>query len=172
TGAGARSAGNPHAACDAAGTGDGITVAPTRARRGKPRLQPRSGLRITAPVPDPTAAAAAGITRNAPTSTPTIRARRKPATPGILYDSDGDPASDVIYNLLWLIPTWLRATGRRALRTRWPRWWQLQLPSTSRGYHSRSTTALDTCWTCSNPRRCGRRCRRASTRMDTCGHSG
>jgi hypothetical protein len=52
--AGARSAANPHAACDAAGTGDGITAAATRARRGKPRRRPRSGLRITAPVPDPT----------------------------------------------------------------------------------------------------------------------
>src|SRR5713101_857626 len=55
SGAGARSAANPHAACEAAGTGNGITATPTRARRGKPWTQPRSGLRITAPVPDPTA---------------------------------------------------------------------------------------------------------------------
>src|SRR4030095_8863795 len=34
--AGARSAVNPHAACDAAGTGNGITVTSTRARKGKP----------------------------------------------------------------------------------------------------------------------------------------
>src|SRR3989449_7439550 len=54
SGAGARSAANPHAACEAAGTGNGITATPTRARRGKPWTQPRSGLRITAPVPDPT----------------------------------------------------------------------------------------------------------------------
>ena len=53
--AGARSAANPHAACEAAGTGDGITVTPIRARKGKPSTRPRSRLRITAPVPDPTA---------------------------------------------------------------------------------------------------------------------
>lgn len=53
-GAGARSAVNPHAACDVAGTGNGITVTSTRARRGKPSIQPRSGLRVTASVPDPT----------------------------------------------------------------------------------------------------------------------
>jgi hypothetical protein len=53
-GAGARSAVNPHAACDVAGTGNGMTVTSTRARRGKPSIQPRGGLRITAPVPDPT----------------------------------------------------------------------------------------------------------------------
>ena len=52
--AGARSAGNPHAACDAAGAGDGATETPKRARRGKPRTQPRRFLRATAPVPDPT----------------------------------------------------------------------------------------------------------------------
>jgi len=52
--AGARSAGNPHAACDAAGAGDGATESPNRARRGKPRTQPRILLRATAPVPDPT----------------------------------------------------------------------------------------------------------------------
>ena len=39
--AGARSAGNPHAACDVAGAGDGATVGPTWARRGKPRIRTR-----------------------------------------------------------------------------------------------------------------------------------
>jgi hypothetical protein len=34
--------------------GNGITATPTQARRGKPRTRPRSRLRITAPVPDPT----------------------------------------------------------------------------------------------------------------------
>src|SRR5262249_35429841 len=53
-GAGARSAANPHAACDAAGTGDGGTATSNRAQKGKPWIQPRSRLRITAPVPDPT----------------------------------------------------------------------------------------------------------------------
>src|SRR6516165_7260225 len=38
----------------------GITVAPNRAQRGKPRLQPRSCLRITAPVLDPTGAPRSG----------------------------------------------------------------------------------------------------------------
>jgi hypothetical protein len=52
--AGARSAGNPHAACEAEGTGNGVTDHPTRARRGKPRTQPRAVLRATAPVLDPT----------------------------------------------------------------------------------------------------------------------
>jgi hypothetical protein len=47
-GAGARSAVNPHAACDVAGTGNEITATPTRARRGKPWRRPRSCLRITA----------------------------------------------------------------------------------------------------------------------------
>jgi hypothetical protein len=46
SGAGARSAVNPHAACDAAGTGDEITATPTRARRGKPSIRPRHRLRI------------------------------------------------------------------------------------------------------------------------------
>src|SRR5712692_445255 len=58
--AGARSAVNPHAACDVAGTGNGITATPTWARRGKPRTQTRSGLRVTAPVPDPTGSALYG----------------------------------------------------------------------------------------------------------------
>ena len=52
--AGARSAGNPHAACDVAGAGDGATDIPTRARRGKLRTQTRDALRATAPVLDPT----------------------------------------------------------------------------------------------------------------------
>src|SRR6516164_2980058 len=52
--AGARSAGNPHAACDVAGVGDGITELPKRARRWKRRIQPRNFLRIYAPALDPT----------------------------------------------------------------------------------------------------------------------
>jgi len=40
--------------CDAAGAGDGATESPNRARRGKPRTQPRMLLRATAPVLDPT----------------------------------------------------------------------------------------------------------------------
>jgi len=39
--AGARSAGNPHAACDVEGVGNGTTDYPSRARRGKPRIQTR-----------------------------------------------------------------------------------------------------------------------------------
>ena len=39
--AGKRSAGNPHAAFEAAGTGNGATARPIRARRGKPRIQTR-----------------------------------------------------------------------------------------------------------------------------------
>ncbi len=42
--AGTRSAGNPHAACDVAGAGNGITNIPSRARRGKPRIQTRDVL--------------------------------------------------------------------------------------------------------------------------------
>ena len=42
--AGARSAGNPHAACDVEGAGNGVTERPIRARRGKPRIQTRSVL--------------------------------------------------------------------------------------------------------------------------------
>ena len=42
--AGTRSAGNPHAACDVAGAGNGITNIPRRARRGKPRIQTRAVL--------------------------------------------------------------------------------------------------------------------------------
>ena len=53
--AGARSAGNPHAACDVAGAGNGVTAIPKRARRWKRRTQPRSCLRVTAPALDPTA---------------------------------------------------------------------------------------------------------------------
>ena len=52
--AGARSAGNPHATCDVAGAGNGVTETPKRARRGKPWIQPRRLLRTTAPVLDPT----------------------------------------------------------------------------------------------------------------------
>jgi len=37
--AGARSAVNPHAACDVADVGDGVTENPKRARRGKPRIR-------------------------------------------------------------------------------------------------------------------------------------
>ena len=37
--AGARSAVNPHAACDVADVGNGATANPNRARRGKPRIQ-------------------------------------------------------------------------------------------------------------------------------------
>ena len=40
--AGARSAGNPHAACDVEGAGNVVTERPIRARRGKPRIQTRS----------------------------------------------------------------------------------------------------------------------------------
>ena len=39
--AGKRSAGNPHAAFEVAGTGNGATARPMRARRGKPRIQTR-----------------------------------------------------------------------------------------------------------------------------------
>ena len=52
--AGARSAGNPHATCDVAGAGNGVTAIPKRARRGKPRTQPRRSLRAAAPALDPT----------------------------------------------------------------------------------------------------------------------
>ena len=51
---GARSAGNPHAACEEAGAGDGVTDILTRARRRKLRTQPRRALRATAPALDPT----------------------------------------------------------------------------------------------------------------------
>jgi hypothetical protein len=52
--AGARSAGNPHAACEEAGAGNGVTDHPNRARRGKPWIETREILRTTAPVLDPT----------------------------------------------------------------------------------------------------------------------
>ena len=39
--AGARSAGNPHAACDVEGVGNGATERPKRARKGKPWIQTR-----------------------------------------------------------------------------------------------------------------------------------
>jgi hypothetical protein len=51
--AGARSAGNPHATCDVAGAGNGATASPTRARRGKPRIQAKdepTGYRASAVV--------------------------------------------------------------------------------------------------------------------------
>ncbi len=41
---GKRSAGNPHAAFDVEGAGNGVTVGSTRARRGKPRTQTRADL--------------------------------------------------------------------------------------------------------------------------------
>ena len=41
---GKRCAGNPHAAFDVAGAGNGVTVGSTRARRGKPRIQTRADL--------------------------------------------------------------------------------------------------------------------------------
>ena len=49
-----RSAVNPHAACDAAGAGDGATDSPTRARREKSRTRPRRHLRAPAPALDAT----------------------------------------------------------------------------------------------------------------------
>ena len=55
------SAGNPHAQFEVAGTGNGVTATSTRARRGKPRIRPRSCLRITAPVPDPTQGARGAV---------------------------------------------------------------------------------------------------------------
>ena len=45
---------HPHAACDVAGAGNGATAIPKRARRWKRRILPRSCLRVTAPVLDPT----------------------------------------------------------------------------------------------------------------------
>src|SRR5262245_14899649 len=43
--AGARSAANPHATCEVAGAGNGVTETPSRGRRGKPRIQTRRLLR-------------------------------------------------------------------------------------------------------------------------------
>ena len=51
---GKRSVGNPHAAFDVAGAGNGVTVDPIRARREKSRTLTREDLRTTAPVLDPT----------------------------------------------------------------------------------------------------------------------
>src|SRR5262245_21909943 len=48
--AGARSAVNPHAACDAAGTGNGITGTPTRARRGNHRKTQGTASRLAGKV--------------------------------------------------------------------------------------------------------------------------
>ncbi len=59
--AGARSAGKPHAACDVEGAGNEATVDPIRARRGKPRTQPKEDLRATAPALDPTKLAPAHV---------------------------------------------------------------------------------------------------------------
>ncbi len=56
---GTRSAGNPHVACDVAGAGNGITNIPSRARRGKTRIQTRDVLSVTAPALDPTTTPAA-----------------------------------------------------------------------------------------------------------------
>ena len=63
--AGARSAGNPHAACEVEGAGNGATDYPRRAQRGKPRTQPRVLLRATAPVLDPTGLGYRTVTRAA-----------------------------------------------------------------------------------------------------------
>ena len=52
--AGARSEGDPHAACEAEGTGNGATDHTRRARSGKPRTLTSVLLRVTAPVLDPT----------------------------------------------------------------------------------------------------------------------
>jgi hypothetical protein len=52
--AGARSAVNPHAACDVADVGDGVTEHPKRARSGKPRLRAKDDLTGYAPASDPT----------------------------------------------------------------------------------------------------------------------
>ena len=54
--AGKRRAGNPHAAFEEAGAGNGATEIPKRARRGKPRIRTRELLRATAPALDPTEA--------------------------------------------------------------------------------------------------------------------
>ena len=79
-GAGARSAGNPHAACDAAGTGNGTTATPTRARRGKPPIRPRSRLRVTAPVLDPTSYRAEDVDGGNASQLPTgVEARGSPS---------------------------------------------------------------------------------------------
>ena len=66
--AGKRSAGDPHAAFEEAGAGNGATDHPTRARRGKPRIRTRTILRATAPVLDPTA-----VTSSATSSATTDR---------------------------------------------------------------------------------------------------
>src|SRR5208283_1139074 len=52
--AGARSARNPHAACDEAGAGNGLTVELVRHSQRKRGETDRPHLRSTAPAPDPT----------------------------------------------------------------------------------------------------------------------
>ncbi len=53
--AGARSAGNPHAACEEAGAGNGLTVWLVRHSQRKRGATDRPRLRGTAPALDPTA---------------------------------------------------------------------------------------------------------------------
>ena len=60
--AGARSAGKPHAACDVAGAGNGLTVRLVRHYHRKRGETDRPRLRSTAPALDPT-----GVTRRPPT---------------------------------------------------------------------------------------------------------
>src|ERR1700751_4530547 len=57
---GTRSAGNPHAACDEAGTGNGFTARLMRHSQRKRGETDRPDLRDTAPVLDPTDEAGAG----------------------------------------------------------------------------------------------------------------
>lgn len=52
--AGERRARDPHAACDAAGAGNGVTDHPSRARKGKPWARTRDILRATVRALDPT----------------------------------------------------------------------------------------------------------------------
>ena len=52
--AGTRSAGNPHATCDVAGAGNGLTVELVRHSQRKQGVTDRLHLRSTAPAPDPT----------------------------------------------------------------------------------------------------------------------
>ena len=59
--AGARSAGKPHAACDVAGAGNGLTVRLVRHSHRKRGETDRPRLRSTAPALDPTGLAEAGI---------------------------------------------------------------------------------------------------------------
>jgi hypothetical protein len=68
--AGARSAVNPHAACDVADVGNGATENPKRARRGKPRIQAKD---------DPTGYRASVRPYQAPSNL-----RRGPAAPEVV----------------------------------------------------------------------------------------